>query len=244
MPAAPKFELAESIETVDTVVVGVSTFGLAGLTAVDYLTDQRPMEQVGHLTGGGPPPITPFQDGVPRHHTRVYVDDEQSFGVVVGERIVTLDAAAGVADAIETLCRTVDSETVVVLSGVPVAHGPDDHVPFYIATEGYRTAFLDDADVRPMGTGFLDGLPAELVDRGIERADFDVGVFTTPVHAQAPDAAAALRLLDALSAVHDIDIDTGPLKDFAANVESHYQALAERLEAEQEAVMPDDRMYM
>jgi uncharacterized protein len=244
MATNPRFELTGSVDGVDTLVVGVSTFGLAGLTAVDYLTDQRPMEKAGHLTGGGPPPITPFQDGVPRHHTRAYVDDEQSFAVVVGERMVTLDAASGVADAIEKLCRTLDTETVVVLSGVPVAHGPDDHVPFYIATEGYRTAFLDEADIRPMGNGFLDGLPAELVDRGIERTDFDVGVYTTPVHPQAPDAAAALRLLDALSSVHGIDIDTGPLEAFAANVESHYQALAERLESQQEDLIPDDRMYM
>ncbi|MFC6976357.1 proteasome assembly chaperone family protein [Halomicroarcula sp. GCM10025709] len=244
MAETPRFELGESVESVDTLVVGVSAYGLAGLTAVDYLTDQRPMEQVGYLTGGGPPPITPFRDGVPRHHTRLYVDDERSFGVVVGERMVTVDAAAGVADAIEALCHTAETETVAVLSGVPMAHGPDDHVPFYIATEGYRASFLDGTDIRPMGNGFLDGLPAELLDRGIERDPLDVGVFTTPVHAQAPDAPAALRLLDALAAAHDLDTDTGPLEAFAANVEAHYQALAERLDAAEEDVMPDDRMYM
>ncbi|WP_324757877.1 proteasome assembly chaperone family protein [Haloarcula montana] len=240
----PRFELTASPEPVETLIVGVSTYGLAGLTAVDYLTDERPMEQVGYLTGGDQPVITPFQDGSPRHHTRLSVDTERSIGVVVGERMVTVEAATGVADAIETLCERTETETVVILSGVPVAHGPDDHVPFYIATEGYRSSFLEDADIRPMGNGYIDGLPAELLDRGIEGAGLDVGVFTTPVHAQTPDAAAALRLLDVLSAVHDIDIDTGPLKTFAASVESHYQALAERLDSERDTGVPDDRMYM
>jgi uncharacterized protein len=202
------------------------------------------MSQVGHLTGGGPPPITPFEQGNPRHHTRVYRHEDQSFAVVVGERMVTLDAAAGIADAIEELYRDLECESIVMLSGVPVAHGPDDHVPFYIATEDYRQAFLDGTDIRPMGNGFLDGLPAELADRGISSDSVRIGVFTTPVHAQAPDASAALRLLDALSTAHDIEIDTGPLETFAASVESHYQALAQRLEEADEDLMPDDRMYM
>jgi len=244
MTEQPRFELTASPEPVETLVVGVSTYGLAGLTAVDYLTDERPMEQVGYLTGASQPLITPFQDGAPRHHTRLYVDGDRSIGVVVGERMVDIEAAAGVADAVEGLCDRTETETVVVLSGVPVAHGPEDHVPFYIATEGYRSSFLDGTEIRPMSNGYLDGLPAELLDRGIERPDLDVAVFTTPVHAQTPDAAAALRLLDVLSTVHDVDVETGPLEAFAASVESHYQALAERLDAADEDLVPDDRMYM
>ncbi len=84
-----------------------------------------------------------------------------------------------------------------MLTGVPIAHGPDDHVPFYIATPMYQESYLNDTDIRPMGNGFLDGLSAELVTRGIDES-LPTGVFTTPTHPQAPDAAAAIRLLTAL----------------------------------------------
>jgi len=94
-----------------------------------------------------------------------------------------------------------------------------------------------------VGNGFLDGLSAELVTRGIDD-ECPTGVFTTPTHPQAPDAAAAIRLLTALKEGHAIRIDTGPLEAFAANIEAHYQALAERIDAADSDPSLDDRMYM
>jgi len=228
---------------VDTLVVGVSEYGLAGLTAVDYLADRDSMHEVGHLRTKEPPFITPFENGTPRHHTRLYVDEAASFAVLVGERFVPPAQAGSLATAITTAGRKLDASNKTVLTGAPVAHGPDDHVPFYIATPAYQDSYLDDTDIRPMGNGFLDGLSAELVARGID-ASFPTGVFTTPTHPQTPDVAAAIRLLTALKEVHAIQIDTGPLEAFAANIEAHYQALAERMEAGDSDYLPDDRMYM
>lgn len=240
----PQFEVTDAAVDIDALVVGFTEYGLAGLTAVDYLSDQLEMRQAGHLVAAGPPNITPFEGGVPRHHTRLHVDEERSLGVVVGERMVPPGSAGGVADALAGLADQLTPESLTVLTGVPVAHGPDDHVPFYIATEEYRDRFLADTDIRPMGTGFLDGVPAELVAGGIGDGERPVGVFTTPAHPQAPDAAAAIRLLEALTEAHGFDVDTGPLEAFAATVEEQYRALAERVEAADERTMPDDRMYM
>lgn len=241
---AARFELTAAVPEIETLVVGVSEYGLAGLTAVDYLVDQFPMEQVGHLVDAGPPNITPFEAGRPRHHTRLYVDEESSVAAVVGERFVPPAMSDEVAEAIETVARTLTAESVTVLSGVPVAHGPDDHVPFYIATDDYRAAYLADSEIRPMGSGFLEGLPAEIITHGISDESLACGVFTTPAHPQAPDAAAAVRLVGALSETQDIAVDTEPLEAFAASVESHYKALAERLEAAEPEAAPEDRMYM
>jgi len=237
------FELSEAAVEVDRLVVGFTEYGLAGLTAVDYLSERLSMTRAGHLAVTGPPTITPFEGGVPRHHTRLYVDEARSLAVVVAERLVPVEAADRVAAAVTELADRLDAESLTILTGIPVAHGPEDHVPFYIATDGYRARYLADTDVRPMGTGFLDGVTAALVADGID-GERPVGVLTTPAHPQAPDAAAAIRLLDALAGVHDIDVDTGPLEAFAATVESQYRALAERLEAADDGAISADRMYM
>jgi len=240
----PRFTVSDTAVDIDTLVVGFTEYGLAGLTAVDYLSDRLDMREIGHLEAAGPPHITPFENGVPRHHTRLYVDEARSLGAVVGERVVPVETAPAIADAIWELHDRLAPESLTVLTGVPVAHGPDDHVPFYIATEDYRDRYLADSDIRPMGTGFLDGVTATLVSDGIDDEERAVGVFTTPAHPQAPDAAAAIRLLDALTEAQRIDVDTGPLETFAATVEAQYQALAERIESADEGAMPDDRMYM
>jgi len=130
-----------------------------------------------------------------------------------------------------------------VLSGVPIPHGPDAHRTFYVATDDYRERRLDDEQVPPMESGFLDGTNASLLEQGID-SPLGVGVFITPVHAQAPDADAAVRLVDTIDETYDLGVDSEPpLASFAADVRRHYEDLAERIE-EREPDGTYDRMYM
>jgi len=108
-----------------------------------------------------------------------------------------------------------------VLSGVPIPHGPDAHRTFYVATDDYRERRLDDGQVPPMESGFLDGTNASLLEQGID-SPLGVGVFITPVHAQAPDADAAVRLVDTIDETYDLGVDSEPLASFAADVRRHY----------------------
>ncbi|MFB6309260.1 MAG: proteasome assembly chaperone family protein [Haloarculaceae archaeon] len=239
----PGFAITHDAETPDTLVAGFSAFGLAGLTAVDYLVNQLEMSESGHLSAEGLPAITPFEEGRPRHHTRIFTAEEYDIAVLVGELIVPLSAASALSDAILGWSDENGVSEITILSGVPIAHGPEEHVPFYVATDDYRERRLDDTDIRPMGKGVLDGLSAELMEQGIDE-ELAVGLLTTPVHQQAPDVEAAIRLLDALTGVYGIELDTGPLEAFAAEVQQYYTALAERLESAEEPAGFEDRMYM
>lgn len=230
-------------ETGHTLLVGLSQFGLAGLTAVDYLTTQLELEATGHITAESLPSIAPFTDGRPRHHTRLYSRADLDVTVLVGELFVPVQAADSFSRAILEWTEDNSVSEVVVLSGIPIAHGPEGHRTYYIATEDYYDDRLDDTGIDAMGMGFLDGVNASLVERGMT-TDLGVGVFVTPVHAQVPDADAALRLLSTLKEVYDLDLDTGPLEEFANEVRQHYAQLSERLETAETHERPDDRMFM
>lgn len=125
---------------------------------------------------------------------------------------------------------------------MPVVHGPDDHRVLYIGSEGYRTRH-DLSEIRAMGGGVLDGLNGAITTVGMDTG-FDTCVFTTPIHAQSPDAEAALRLLDAVVEVRELAVDTGPLQSFANELARHYAELADRLERTRTESANDDRMYM
>lgn len=237
------FRFVHDSEPSDTLVCGFSEFGLAGLTAADFLVDHLELEQTGHVAAPGLPAITPFENGVPRHHTRFFSRPDVDVTVLVGELFVPVSVAAAFSDSLVEWLAANDVRDAAVLSGVPVAHGPEDHRTFYVATEDYRDAHLADADVPAMGNGFLDGMKAELLERGID-TDLRACVYTTPVHAQAPDVEAAIRLVDAVSGVHGLDVDTSPLETFAAEVAEHYAELSERVERVADEERPDDRMYM
>lgn len=240
--ARPSFDL-QLDEATDTVVAGFAEFGLAGLTAADYLTTQLELTEVGHLAVDQLPAITPFEAGTPRHHTRLFSRSGLDLTVLVGELFVPPFAAEALGNEILEYAGERGVEEVVALSGVPLAHGPDDHRTFYIASEDYQAERLDDDTVAPMPGGFLEGVNGALMQRGID-SQLRTCVLTTPVHPQAPDVDAALRLLEAIDAIYDLEVDTGPMETFAGEVAEHYEELAAQMEARQEEHAPEDRMYM
>jgi len=228
-----------------TLVCGFAEYGLAGLTAANYLVETLSLEPVGHVRAEGLPTVTPFEAGTPRRHTRLFSAPDAPLSLLAGEVVVPPAAAAPLGEELVTWAAGAGTREVVALSGVPVAHGPDDHRAFYIASEGYqRRHDLGESDVRPMAGGFLDGANGAITAAGMD-ADVDTCVYTTPVHAQAPDVEASLRLLDAIDTVHGLDLDTGPLRAYADEVSRYYTELADRMNADRpEEQVPEDRMYM
>lgn len=248
----PSFHVATDADPASTVVAGFAQFGLAGLTAVDYLVNHLSLEQTGYIRAAGLPTITPFENGTPRHPTRLFSRPDLDVTVLVGELFVPGALAEPFSRAILDWTEAAGVEEVAVLSGVPFAHDPTEHRAFYIASDDYRHRHNEElasdpsdqnAVLPPMGTGFLDGTNAALMTRAMESA-LCVGIFVTPVHAQAPDVDAAVRLVDAVEHVYELGIDTGPLETFAAEVGAYYQSLAERLDEQAEEDHPTDRMYM
>jgi uncharacterized protein len=239
----PSFEITHETEPSRHLVAGFSTVGLAGLTAVDYLTEALALEERGYVTAAELPAITPFETGTPRHHTRLFSRDDYDLTVLVNELFVPPFAAAAFTDAVLDWTEAHGVEEITVLSGVPVAHGPDEHRAFYVATEDYQAARLDGTDVPAMGTGFLDGVNASLVGRGMD-SDLRVGILVTPVHVPAPDVQASLRLVDTIDDLLGLDVDTAKLEGFATEVEQYYAELAERFEQVEDEQRGEDRMYM
>lgn len=222
-------------------MAGFSSFGLAGLTAVDYLVDRLELTETGHLRAEDLPAITPFENGVPRHHTRLFSGTERDVTILIGELFIPSVVSGPFAETILEWTAANGVEEIAVLSGVPIPHAPDDHRTYYVATEDYRAARLDGTEVPPMGQGFLDGTNAALLGHGID-SPLAVGVYITPVHAQTPDVDAAIRLIETVDEVYDLGVDSGPLQDFAREVQQYYAELADRIERRAED--PEDRMFM
>lgn len=240
----PDVSIEHSEPPSGTLLCGFTEWGLAGLTAVHFLVEQLDLEQTGYLTADGLPSITPFEDGQPSHHTRLFSREGLDVTILQSELFIPANHGEAVSAAIHEWTVAEGVDEVVVLSGVPVQHGPDEHLTYFVATDDYHGVHLEGTDVQPMGRGFLDGVNGALVGRGID-SPLGVCVLVTPVHHQAPDMEAAIRLVETANALYDLGVDTAPLEAFAAEIERYYADLAERLEAEgRKQDAPADRMYM
>jgi len=134
----PTFHVATEREPASTVIGGFSQFGLAGLTAVDFLVDHLELEQTGHLSAEGLPTITPFENGRPRHPTRLFSRDGLDVTLLVGELFVPNSLAEPFSRAVLDWTERANVDEVAVLSGAPFPHDPAEHHTFYVASDDYR----------------------------------------------------------------------------------------------------------
>lgn len=250
MTGDPSFEIHvdEPDSVGETLLVGLSNVGMAGITAIDYLVRHRNCDQIGHVTARGQPSITPFADGTPRHHTRLYCIEERGVTALASELFLTIGSAGDFVDSLVDWTATHGVEEIVVFNGVPFPHGPDEHAVFYVANDAFRERRLEGTDLSPLRGGFLDGAIGEVVARNLEGAGPPTGVYVTPTHPPGPDLDAALLFLDALQRTHGIEVDREELERLSEDTKRYYAELAERLqgldESDDRREYPEDRAYM
>lgn len=244
-------DVSPEIDPGQALLVGLATPGMASVTAADYVVRHLDSTEIGHVSPDTLPAITPVQGGEPRHHTRLYNLDDVDLTVLVGELFVPIWAARSFAETLFEWISTQRIEEITVMHAVPFPHGPEEHVVFYAATDAYREQRIEGTDIRPLGGGFLDGVPGELTGRSIGGDAPPVGTFVTPAHPPGPDVDAALLLLDAIETVYDVPVDLTELEDLSDTIRQHYATLGERMETLRDTrdsladrEFYEDRMFM
>lgn len=232
----------------ETLLCGFASYGLSGLTAVDFVIDQLELAETGHVTAEELPSITPFEDGRPTHHTRLFSKPDLDLTLLKNELFVPPTLGGAFGESILEWTERHDTEEIAIVDAIPMQHSPDDHRTYHVATEDYHERRLgeegDDAPTTPMARGYIDGVAGALVEQGID-SPLAVGVFQTPVHQQMPDFEASIRLVETINAVYGLDVDTEPLQSFADEIQRYYTELAQRYEAAAEREDSfSDRMYM
>lgn len=251
--ATESFDIAVSpdVDPGQTLVVGLSHLGLGAVTAADYLVRHQASEEIGHVAPEDLPAITPFENGQPRHHTRLYNLTEFDLTVLVGELFVPVWAARPFTDALVEWVTANQVREIAVLHGVPFPHGPDEHDTFYVASDPYREEHLEGTEIQPLKGGFLDGVAGELVTRSLEADAPPVGVIATPTHPPGPDVEAALQFLDVIETIYGVSVDRAELTQLSEEIKQHYATLADRMATIEDSDQswgsrdrPEDRMYM
>ena len=229
-----------------TLIVTFPGPGMAGISGTGYLIEQLDATETGHIQMTGLPAITPYADGRPYHHTRLFSGPNLECTFLTSELPIPIQLSEPFGRILLEWIDERGVEEVALLTSIPWLEPVDDL--YFVASDDFREHRLADADVTPLDGGFLTGSNASLIGRAMDTA-LRVGVFATSVDPRLPlDANAALRLVEGLDWIYDFGVDTDELRQFADRTHEHYEGLAAQYDAQQQAQnrrrMTDDFGFM
>lgn len=216
-----------------TVIAGFPGPGMAAVSAIQYLIDRMDLDETGHVHAEGLPAITPYKDGRPYHATRLFSGDSLPITILSSELPVPIQHSEPFGRVLLDWIETREVSEVALLTAIPGLDGKDGLS--FVASEDYFEARLADTDVAPLNSGFLTGVNASLIDRAMD-TDLRVGVIstsTTPYRPLDPDA--ALRLVEGLRRIYDLEVDIERLRGFADSMRRHYEELAAQIDSQEHA---------
>ncbi|WP_290814394.1 proteasome assembly chaperone family protein [Halovivax sp.] len=215
-----------------TLVVALPGPGMAGISATQYLIERLGLAETGHVQTAGLPAITPYADGRPYHHTRLFSEPSLECTFLISELPIPLQLSEPFGRVLLDWIDERAVEEVTLLTSIPSLDSAD--ALCYVASEDYRQRRLTDVEISPLHGGFLTGSNASLVARAMDTS-LRTGVIATGVDPRIPlDANATLRLVEGLDLLYGFDVDTTQLREFADRTQQHYEGLAAQIEAHEE----------
>ncbi|MFP8888165.1 proteasome assembly chaperone family protein [Natrialbaceae archaeon A-CW2] len=227
-----------------TLIVAFPGPGMVGISAAQYLIEQLELTETGHIQTGGLPAITPYVDGRPYHHTRLFSSPGLECTLLISELPIPVQLSEPFGRILLDWIDERAVEEVTLLTSIPGLEPASEL--WYVASDDYRDVRLSDVSIPPLQGGFLTGSNASLVARAMDTS-LRVGVIAASVDPGLPlDANAALRLVEGIDHLYGFDVDTTQLREFADRTKQHYQGLMAQLEAQQrpQSKMTDDYGFM
>ena len=208
-----------------TLIEGFPGMGLVGTIGAKYLVEKLGFKEVGFINSAVFVPIIRVHDGLPLHPSRIYVNKSRKLVVLISEQIIPQLFTQKLAQAIVAWIKKKKIKRVISLSGIralPSKEGKE--VVYGIASDEPSKKMLKRYKVQVIKEGITSGITA-LIMLGLK--DNKIEAFSLMGNVRiAADYKAASSILEKLSEMLSLSLDTKPLMKEAKETE---KALVEHL---------------
>ncbi|MHA1733096.1 MAG: proteasome assembly chaperone family protein [Promethearchaeota archaeon] len=212
-----------------TFVLGFAGLGLVGNIATSHLVQQvDDMRLIGHVESKEMPPVVPFYEGVLKQPFRIYYS--KNYHIIVGfcETPLRSESFNDIANELMYWAGMVNIKDVALLQGLAsdMPFPPEDH-PVYCAAEVEVFDKLKAHDIDQLPKGVIMGLEAAILINCLN-SKLDGYALITPVSASGiPSPEGAAALLEKLSSIYNIPIDTKELHEQGLEIKKKMMELAQ-----------------
>lgn len=208
-----------------TLIEGFPGMGLVGTISAKYLTEKLDFSEVGFVDSAIFVPIIRVHNGLPVHPSRIYVNQKKKLVLLISEQIIPQLFTERLAKAVVEWIKQKKIAQVISLSGIralPSKEGKE--IVYGIASDEASKKMLKKYNVQVIKEGITSGVTA-LILLGLK--DNKIDAFSLMGNVQiAADYKAASSILEKLSEMLSLNIDTKPLKKEAKETK---KALLEHL---------------
>lgn len=213
-----------------TLIEGLPGLGMTASIAVDQITSQLGLKEVGYIDIDEMPPVAAFRDGRVREAVRVYAGESPD--VMTLESDVPVPGAA-VEPLADCVLEDVSDEfgRAVFLAGAPAESEAEvGEVSGVAAEEGFERDLVDAGVALAEGSGAVGGVTGGLL-QACYRAEVPACVLIVRCNPYLPDPAAAESVIEnALEPLVDFDVDTSELRDQAAEIQEQKERIVKQMQ--------------
>jgi len=209
------------------IIEGFPGFGLVGTIATEFLMNHLETEQIGKVFIDEMPAIVAI------HDSRIV----QPFGIFYNKKynLVILHAITSiqgiewdVSEAIMQLAKAMNAKELISIEAVGSRVEKEDTDVYYYSTHKPRIKKFKEIGIKPLKEGIIMGITGTLLLKA--EGTIPLSCIFAESHSNLPDSRAAAKIIEVISQLLNLHIDTGPLMKQADMFEKKLQNILDQSE--------------
>ena len=207
----------EKIKLKNPVIIeGFPGIGMVGTICATYLTEKLGMKLVGYITSTHFPPISTIHDYKPVSPARIYASEKYNVIVLFSEFVILSEIVFPLSERIIEYAKDSKAKAIYSLAGIAVEQ-PSQKMHGIASTDAMAD-LLKSKDVELIKEGATQGVSGVLIAECAADGFPAANIMAETGAAMDPKAAA--RLLEKLSEIIGVPIDTKPLLQEGEKIET------------------------
>ncbi len=200
-----------------TLIEGFPGMGLVGTIGAKYLAEKMNFKEAGHIETNIFIPIIRIHEGKPVNPSRIYVNEEKKIAIIISEQIVPKYYADKMAKAIVEWIEENNFARLISIEGINTGAKEQNKI-YGIASNQKSLEVLKKHGIEPIKEGITTGITSLILLQLKKEENFEAISLLGSVNLQA-DYKSAARILEKLSKMLSLEVDTKPLLNEAKKTE-------------------------
>jgi len=208
-------------------IEGFPGIGMVGTISTVYLSEKLNMKLAGYVASSRFPPISAIHDYKPVSPARIYVSEKHNLMVLFSEFVIPADVVYHLTEAILEYAKKKKAKAVYSLAGI-ASQQPTSKL-HGIASTPKMSELLKSHGIELIKEGATQGVSGLLIAECASESFPAANILAETQQAMDPKSAATL--LDKLSEIIGVPIDTEPLRKEGDQIESKMKEAIEKMRA-------------